>query len=257
MKFLCIATIWDQELEAIPFGMRTSEPRCELASIEDTLAPGRSTSTGSTRTHTRVTMRGSVNWPRRETYPWRQQLSQKHIASPAPVEFFPKDLPVKIRLPDTVDTSELLDGLSLNGVAFSYDGKNEALLAETRRVFVKVVGGTDEMSGIKFSEGNTTLRNSWEQFPEVGDALNEHHRITECFCIATLPAYGIWGVGVQDAHIARYKASRVALAISLVLRALEEGDDLSSVPILETLAKSLSSSREEPHPAKKKLRSGV
>merc|ERR1712039_625151 len=97
-----------------------------------------------------------------------------------------------IQLLDDREVPELIEGLPDTAIAFSYDGKQKSMLAQTEEVLSHFMGADSANDvGMKFSEGNTQTQDSWEKFPEVGAAIKETNPTNECFCIVAAPDHGM------------------------------------------------------------------
>mmetsp|Transcript_45934 Transcript_45934/g.106799 ORF Transcript_45934/g.106799 Transcript_45934/m.106799 type:complete len:488 (-) Transcript_45934:186-1649(-) len=164
---------------------------------------------------------------------------------------FPRDTIVGCALLEDTQVPELLEGLTVDGWAYSFDGKKQGLCSQVDQYLEEVLGGDD---ALLYSEGNNQQDDSWEKFPEVGAALRETvPEIDECFCIAVCREAQVWAVGVGAKGRNRYYASRVALAMRLLCAAQEVGEmhDISSYPALEEVFSSLGAPAGEEPPTKK------
>jgi hypothetical protein len=132
------------------------------------------------------------------------------------------------------EVPEFLDGMCESGFAFAFDGSKKKLIQQADEILARFFEDPD--GTIEFSEGNVMVNDSWENYPEVGAALQDAvPGATECFCIAKSAFHTSWAVGVNDNGRNRYYAARIALAMVLVSQCLEQGEevDLTSVPQFE------------------------
>jgi len=59
----------------------------------------------------------------------------------------------------------------------------------------------------------------WDVFPEVGAALKAAGAEENCFCVASCPTVGKWGVGVGAGKKPRENSARLALAVAIAMEA--------------------------------------
>eukprot|EP00930_Biecheleria_cincta_P037704 TRINITY_DN25906_c0_g1_i1.p1 TRINITY_DN25906_c0_g1~~TRINITY_DN25906_c0_g1_i1.p1 ORF type:complete len:531 (+),score=90.20 TRINITY_DN25906_c0_g1_i1:41-1633(+) len=180
-----------------------------------------------------------------------------HQTLPGP---FPLNTPLRIWYPSDHDhhIPELLDGLPGDALALSIEGKQKSLCSQADTVLASFFDGeSHEEKDLQYSEGNTQNDDSWELFPGVGAALQGTAADTrDMFCIAASRSHCIWAVGVSDNGACRYRASRIALALSLCSINSAKGDklDLSDVPSFAALFEKIQESSMPEAPAAKVAR---
>lgn len=115
------------------------------------------------------------------------------------------------------------------GLAFSFDGKKFAMCGQCDEMIKRLFDDPDPEGEIEYSEGNQQVDDSWERFPEVGQALVDAFPDAgdECFCIAVCRAHNIWAVGVNSKGRNRYHSARIALAVALCRQISEAGGECS------------------------------
>ena len=111
-----------------------------------------------------------------------------------------------VKLP--IHPPDFLKGMNQNAIAFGYYDNRATLLAETDEIIEACLGGTFQQAGVTC-----------------------HSRVSKAginYCVIALPPKdGIWAVGVADSGETRYNAARVALALTMVLYAIETGEEVN------------------------------
>lgn len=157
--------------------------------------------------------------------------------------------------PSEHDVPELLEGLPGDALALSIEGKQKSLCSQADTILASFFdGASHEEKDVQYSEDNKQKEDSWELFPGVGAALQGTAADTsDLFCIAVSKLHRIWAVGVSNNGACRYRAARIALALSLCSNSSAKGEpiDLSDVPSFATMFEKVEDSSMPEAPAPK------
>mmetsp|Transcript_98799 Transcript_98799/g.235497 ORF Transcript_98799/g.235497 Transcript_98799/m.235497 type:complete len:606 (-) Transcript_98799:60-1877(-) len=137
----------------------------------------------------------------------------------------PRDTPLWVQLPQEQLAPEILQELSSDAVAVATDRPNAPVYQGIDAVLKDLVANPEEE--ILFYDDET-----WEQFPEVGQALKSHATMEEPLQLAICNTLSCWGVGVGRQPEARLAAAKLAVASMIALKVAEAGEvpDLSAHP---------------------------
>lgn len=143
---------------------------------------------------------------------------QERVGRPPPQQadtaesgYFPKDVPIWIKLPVDELMPEELDGLLPEALAVSCGGSRKGLYSRADEVLESVLPGCKEENLIDYLDDP-----DWSKFPMVGMALKEVAEKEECMCVAVCPSRSAWAVGIAGKGKTRWQAAKVAIAATLL-----------------------------------------
>lgn len=161
--------------------------------------------------------------------------------SNGPLNRFPRDSPMWIKLPEDKPRPPCLDDLPGKTIAVCADNNQRALYSQLNTVLELLIRNpADQVSYHDDVYG--------DKFPAAGAAIKQIAKEEASLTIAVCSSLGAWGVGIGTEGLSRFDAAKLSLASVLACRTISsaQGLDLSPFPDFDAFVGGLICSEAQP-----------